>query len=147
MEIIGGGIIEKDNKILMVKQAKKKCYGKWNVPAGHLENGETIFEGAIREIFEETGCKVRLKNVLPIMSKDIEDTTLIIITFTTELLEENISFNKEEILDVKWISKKELINMTDKELRDEKRIKRTLKMLEENKAYPLDSIKILEYIN
>ena len=146
MEIIVGGIIEKYNKILMVKEAKKKCYGR-NVPAGHLENGETIFEGAIREIFEETGCKVRLKNVLPIMSKDIEDTTLIIITFTTELLEENISFNKEEILDVKWISKKELINMTDKELRDEKRIKRTLKMLEENKVYPLDSIKILEYIN
>lgn len=147
MKIIVGGIIEKDNKILMVKEAKKKCYGKWNVPAGHLENGETIFEGAIREIFEETGCKVRLKDVLPIMSKDIEDTTLIIITFTTELLEENISFNKEEILDVKWISKKELINMTDKELRDEKRIKITLQMLEENKAYPLDTIKILEYIN
>ena len=37
--------------------------------------------------------------------------------------------------------------MTDKELRDEKRIKRTLKMFEENKVYPLDSIKILEYIN
>lgn len=147
MKIIVGGIIEKDNKILMVKEAKKKCYGKWNVPAGRLENGETIFEGAIREIFEETGCKVRLKNVLPIMSKDIEDTTLIIITFITELLEEKISFNKEEILDVKWISKKELINMTDKELRDEKRIKITLQMLEENKAYPLDTIKILEYIN
>ena len=59
-------------------------------------------------------------------------------------LEENISFNKEGILDVKWISKKELINMTDKELRDEKRIKRTLKMLEENKVYPLNSIKIFK---
>ena len=147
MEIIVGGIIEKDNKILMVKEAKKKCYGKWNVPAGHLEDGETIFEGAIREIFEETGCKVRLKNVLPIMSKDMEDTTLMIITFTTELLEKNISFNKEEILDVKWISKEKLINMTDKELRDEKRIKIILQMLEENKVYPIDSIKILEYIN
>lgn len=66
--------IEKDNKILMVKEAKKKCYGK-------------------------------------------------------------------------WISKEKLINMTDKELRDEKRIKITLQMLEENKVYPLDAIKILEYIN
>ena len=97
MEIIVGGIIEKDNKILMVKEAKKKCYGKWNVPAGHLEDGETIFEGAIREIFEETGCKVRLKNVLPIINKELENVTFLLITFTTELLEENISFNKEEI--------------------------------------------------
>ena len=63
MEIIVGGIIEKDNKILMVKEAKQKCYGKWNVPAGHLEDGETIFEGTFREIFEETGCKVRLNDI------------------------------------------------------------------------------------
>ncbi len=147
MEIIVGGIIEKDNKILMVKEAKKKCYGKWNIPAGHLENEETIFEGAIREIFEETGCKVRLKNVLPIMSKEIENTTLIIITFTTELLEENISFNKEEILDVQWIPKEELKEMPDEKLRDKKGVKITLKALKENKVYSLDSVKILEYIN
>lgn len=143
MKVIVGGIIEKDNKILMVKEAKKKCYGKWNVPAGHLEDGETIFEGAIREIFEETGCKVRLKKLLPIMSGKLENTTFIIITFTTELLEEKISFNKEEILEVKWISKEELENMNSENLRDEKLIKRTLKMLNENKLYPLDTIEIL----
>ena len=143
MEIIVGGIIEKDNKILMVKEAKKKCYGKWNVPAGHLEDGETIFEGAIREIFEETGCKVRLKNVLPIINKELENVTFLLITFTTELLEENISFNKEEILDIKWFSKEELKNMTSENLRDEKLIKRTLEMLEENRKYSLDVIEVL----
>lgn len=141
MKVIVGGIIEKDNKILMVKEAKKKCYGKWNVPAGHLEDGETIFEGTIREIFEETGCRVRLKKMLPIMS--IESENIMIITFTTELLEEKISFNKEEILEVKWISKEELENMNSETLRDEKLIKRTLKMLNENKLYPLDTIEIL----
>ena len=77
------------------------------------------------------------------MSKDIEDTTLIIITFTTELLEEKISFNKEEILDVKWISKEELENMNIENLRDEGLINRTLKMLKENKLYPLDIIDVL----
>ena len=143
MKIIVGEIIEKDNKILMVKEAKKKCYGKWNVPAGHLEDGETIFEGAIREIFEATGCKVRLKNMLPIMSGELENTTFMIITFTTELLEEKISFNKDEILDVKWISKEELENMGCEDLRDEKLIIKTLEMLRKNKIYPLDIIEIL----
>lgn len=143
MKIIVGGIIEKDNKILMVKEAKKKCYGKWNVPAGHLEEGETIFDGAVREIFEETGCKVKLKNMLPIIYSEFENTTLIVLTFTTELLEEKISFNKEEILDVKWISKEELENMNSEDLRDERLIKRTLGMLKENRIYPLDTIEIL----
>lgn len=81
------------------------------------------------------------------MSEDMEDTTLIIITFITELLEEKISFNKEEILDVEWISKEKLINMTDKELRNKRKIKTTLQMLEENKTYLLNAINILEYIN
>lgn len=143
MEIIVGGIIEKDNKILMVKEAKKKCYGKWNVPAGHLEEGETIFDGAIREVFEETGCKVKLKNMLPIMCGELENKTFIIMTFTAELLEEKISFNKEEILDVKWISKEELENMNSEDLRDERLIKRSLEMLKENRIYPLNTIEIL----
>lgn len=143
MQIIVGGIIEKDNKILMVKEAKKKCYGKWNVPAGHLEDGETVFEGAIREIFEETGCKVRLKKMLPIITSYFENNTFVIITFTTELVEEKITFNKDEILDVKWISKEKLECMNSEKLRDERLIKRTLNMLKENKLYPLDVIENL----
>ncbi len=143
MDIIVGGIIEKEDKILMVQEAKKKCYGKLNVPAGHLENGETIFDGAIREIFEETGCKVRLKNMLPIMCGEVEGMTYMIITFTTELLEEKISFNKEEILDVKWISKEEIENMNSETLRDEKMIKSTLEKLKNGEVYPLNLIAIL----
>lgn len=140
MQIIVGGIIEKEGKILMVQEAKKKCYRKWNFPAGHLEDGETIFEGAIREIYEETGCKVKLIKVLPIINVKLDDDMFIMITFVTELLEENINFNPKEILDVKWIKKEEIENMSDNELRDEKLIKNTIKTLKEDKLYPLDII-------
>ena len=67
MEIIAGTIILKENKILMVKEAKKECHGKWSFPAGHLEQNETIFAGAEREAYEETGCKVKLKKAFPVL--------------------------------------------------------------------------------
>lgn len=54
VEIIVGAIVVKNNKILMVKEAKKNCYGKWAFPAGHLEKNKTIFEGVKRETKEET---------------------------------------------------------------------------------------------
>ena len=44
MEVIVGAIVIKDNKILMVKEAKRDCYGKWAFPAGHLEENERIIE-------------------------------------------------------------------------------------------------------
>ena len=49
MIILAGCIIVRDNKILMVKEAKKQCYGQWNFPSGHVEEKELITEAAIRE--------------------------------------------------------------------------------------------------
>ena len=68
MVVIAGCIVRKGNKILMVKEGKKNCYGQWNYPAGHMEEGEKITDTAIRETFEETGCKVKLTGVLPILN-------------------------------------------------------------------------------
>lgn len=73
MVVIAGCVIVKDNKILMVKEAKKKCYGQWNFPAGHVDEHELITEAAIREAYEETGCKVKLTGVLPICCVDFEN--------------------------------------------------------------------------
>ena len=40
--IIAGGVLEKDNKYLLVQEAKEKCRGKWNLPAGHLDPNEIL---------------------------------------------------------------------------------------------------------
>ena len=42
----------------MCRRAIQPRYGKWTIPAGFLEIGETVEEGAIRETYEETGAKV-----------------------------------------------------------------------------------------
>ncbi len=52
-ESAGGVIIGPGNKIAVVSQHGNS----WSLPKGHLENGETPEEAAIREIFEETGIQ------------------------------------------------------------------------------------------
>ena len=140
--IIVGGFIEKDGKFLLVQEAKEICRGKWNSPAGHLEPKESIFDGAKREIFEETGCKVELTGVLKVCNKILENGIWIGILFSTKLLEENININKSEILDVKWFSYEEILKMKD-ELRSPDWIISNLNVLVENKQTNLDLIKIL----
>lgn len=138
MKVITGCIIKKDNKILMVKEAKKEIYGQWNFPAGHLEEFEKIMDGAKRETFEETGCKVKLVGVLPIVNIDLEKETHILIRFLAEIVEENISFDKEEILEVEWIKIEDIKKMKKEELRGYESAIKTVEDVETNNIYPLE---------
>ena len=91
--VIVGGVIERNGKFLLVQEAKEKCRGKWNIPAGHLGSNETIFDGAKREIKEETGCNVELTGVLQIGNRVLEDDVLVSVIFSTKLLDDNITYD------------------------------------------------------
>lgn len=47
-----------EEKILLVKRAIDPSYGKWTLPAGYLENGESVLEGALRETREEANARL-----------------------------------------------------------------------------------------
>ena len=146
MVVIAGCVIVKDNKILMVKEAKNKCYGQWNFPAGHVEEHELIKETAIREVYEETGCKVKLTGVLPISSVDLDNgETAIMVRFTADILEENIKFDTKEILDVKWLDIEEIKNMTKQELRGYDTSIQYIKDFEDKKIYPIEIFNDTKY--
>jgi 8-oxo-dGTP pyrophosphatase MutT (NUDIX family) len=49
----GGGIVEKEGKLLMIYRRKV-----WDIPKGKRDKGESLEECAIREVEEETGVKV-----------------------------------------------------------------------------------------
>ena len=140
MHIIVGGILEKEGKILMVQEKKKFCYGKWNIPAGHLDPNETIIEGAIREIREETGCEVKATGVAIVANKVMPDDVLVEIIFSTKLVNEDIKINPDEILDVKWIDKEDILNNMDEELRDITFIKKPIMNIIDGKVASLDVI-------
>ena len=58
--VVAGVVVEKDSKYLLVQEKKELVYGLWNLPAGKVDEGETVEEAAVREAKEEVGYKVRL---------------------------------------------------------------------------------------
>ena len=46
-------------EVLLVRRAKAPEKGKWTVPGGSLELGETMVDCAVREALEETGLRLR----------------------------------------------------------------------------------------
>ncbi|MCR5573151.1 MAG: NUDIX domain-containing protein [Candidatus Saccharibacteria bacterium] len=116
--IVVGGVLERDGKYLLVQEAKEGCRGKWNLPAGRLDPGETILEAAKREIKEESGLSVELSGICQIGNRKRKDVSFVSIIFTTKVVGGDITFDPNEILDVKWFSYDEILVMKE-QLRSE----------------------------
>lgn len=142
MPIIVGGVLEKDGKYLLVQEAQEKCYGKWNLPAGHLDPNETIIEAAKREIKEESGLDVELTGVCQIGNRKLEDDVFVSVIFSTKVLGGDIKFDPNEILDVKWFSYEELLSMKA-QLRSENLIFGAINNTRSELVTPISIVEIL----
>lgn len=54
-------VFNERNDILLIKRGKEPHYGRWMVPGGSLEWGETLEQAAIREVLEETGIEIEIE--------------------------------------------------------------------------------------
>ena len=55
-----GAVIIESGKVLLVRRGQPPLDGRWTLPGGLVELGETIEEALLREIKEETGWSVRV---------------------------------------------------------------------------------------
>ncbi|XP_037952329.1 8-oxo-dGDP phosphatase NUDT18 [Teleopsis dalmanni] len=64
--IVACVLINENDEVLMMQEAKESCAGKWYLPAGRMEKGESICEAACREVYEETGLNADMTTLLAI---------------------------------------------------------------------------------
>jgi 8-oxo-dGTP diphosphatase len=57
-------VVVRGDEALIVQRAQQPNAGRWGFPGGVLELGETVAEGAMRELFEETGIVAEAAGVL-----------------------------------------------------------------------------------
>ena len=57
-------VIYRDGLVLMAKRGKEPSKGKWSIPGGKLELGETIYEGVRREVREECSVEIEVGDVI-----------------------------------------------------------------------------------
>jgi 8-oxo-dGTP diphosphatase len=63
--VVGVGAVVLDgDRVLLVKRGKEPLRGRWLVPGGMVELGETLTDAVVREVREETGLEVRPREVV-----------------------------------------------------------------------------------
>ena len=140
--IVAQVYVKKDNKILMVQENKEGKQGKWNMPAGKLEDNESIIEAAIRETKEETNIDIDIKGIIAIQENVSSIGQLLILYFLGEYIDGEIKFDNKEISNVQWMTEEEIRNLDKRQIRGGETIDSILDYVNKNDIIPLDKLKI-----
>lgn len=72
--IVGvGAVVIDGTKVLLVRRGNEPLKGEWSLPGGALEVGETLQQGVVREVLEETGLTVTPAGVVEILDRIVRD--------------------------------------------------------------------------
>ncbi|MDG2091799.1 MAG: NUDIX hydrolase, partial [SAR86 cluster bacterium] len=85
--MVVGALCVRGEKILMAKRNIHPRKGMWTLPAGFMENAETLQQGALRETFEETGSHAKV--IQPYTLFSLPHINQVHMFFLADLLDEN----------------------------------------------------------
>ena len=117
-EITVACIVEKNGRYLLVEE-KTETGIRLNQPAGHLEPGETVESGAVREAMEETDCRVKpvalvAVNLLEYMRDGHESRSFLRFTFEAEFIAQTDSALDPDIIRTHWMTYEEILACKDR---------------------------------
>jgi ADP-ribose pyrophosphatase YjhB (NUDIX family) len=93
--MVVGCIAEWEDRILLCRRGIEPRHGLWTVPAGFMENGETTFQGAIRETLEEANARVEIGPLYALYN--IPHINQVYILFRARLLHNDVKAGLETL--------------------------------------------------
>ncbi len=65
-KIVVGAVVRHERQILLCRRAIEPSRGRWTLPAGYMEHGESPEEGAAREAYEEATAEISIERLLAV---------------------------------------------------------------------------------
>jgi len=137
-------VIRERDRLLFVREEKEASRGKWNLPGGHVEFGETIAAAAQREAKEEVEVGVFLTDLLGVYTAKVKpDGVSVRFVFNAHALTGEAAPG-HEILEVRWMTTEEARGLTDDEMVAPMILRRILDDVDTGLSFPLAALKEVE---
>ncbi len=106
-EFSAGGLVSRTDRLLLVKVRNLRGDLVWTFPKGHLDEGETPLQAALREVEEETGWRCRrLGDLLTVgyrFFRNGREVSKRVKWYWMEPIEKTGEPDAEEVLLAKWV--------------------------------------------
>ncbi|MGD9366400.1 MAG: NUDIX hydrolase [Desulfobacteraceae bacterium] len=108
-----GAIVFKDDKVLLVKRGRPPAKGQWAIPGGNVKLGESLQKAAQREIFEETGITIQVREPVYTFDAIVKDNDgkiqfhYVIVDLAAEFVRGRIRPG-DDAANVRWVAAEEL---------------------------------------
>ena len=98
-----GGIAVVGGALLMVRRANPPEAGRWSVPGGRVEPGESVTAAVERELWEETGLRVRCGSLLGWAERRGHDHHFVILDFEVTTTGPRVPVAGGDAAEVAWV--------------------------------------------
>ncbi len=94
-KLVVGTVPVWEDQVLLCKRAIEPRYGFWTLPAGYMEEGESLEAGAVRETLEEANARVRIEQQYVTLS--LPQISQVYMMFRATLLDRDFSAGSESL--------------------------------------------------
>lgn len=107
-------MVKRGDRVLLVRRRFPPGRGKWSIPGGLVEIGETVREAALREVYEETGLHVKLSQLLGVVDYIERDRDgrvrfhYVLVDFLAHAEKAEDVKPSDEFLEVRWVKASEV---------------------------------------
>jgi ADP-ribose pyrophosphatase YjhB (NUDIX family) len=71
-------VVVRDGEVLLIRRGKPPLLGRWSIPGGTVELGESLQQALVRELREETGLEVEPLGLLTVFDRIERDGTRVV---------------------------------------------------------------------
>ena len=108
-----GVVVLKGGQVLLIRRGREPGRGRWGLPGGAVELGETVAQAAEREVDEECRLEIEIRDVIEVIDRIIPDDDgriryhYILIDLLAEY-RRGEPIASSDASEVRWVSEKEL---------------------------------------
>ncbi len=105
--VVGAVPASADGRVLLCRRGIEPRLGKWTLPAGFMENGESAQAGAVRETMEEAGARITLDGQTLYTLFNLPQINQLYLLFRARIAEMGLGFTAET-LEAKLVSEEQV---------------------------------------